>query len=945
MYRRAPAGCATLLVAVVFAMQIVGCGDDDGNVQSPAPTPTPTPLLTVGETAPEDLILNMAKSVLEALAKKEAESLFFPSMTIDYQTLMNDFLNAVKLALDQQTIMEQEGDVNGEMTNLNESNTRFLATDPSDTTGINDIYSLVIAEEAPVNETLGVLEVYPQQSLAGWMSGAQVKLGFLALEIQLNAIRNPTNLAVQTDLATAFDQFIDYAVDIRSSILYANIQNTVKKVGGCHNVDETYKCGNNECISTHTVYTDCNGNEHQYQGDNNSDCNTARSANIESCAANEYDTENPKLAWMDDVLNTWRDSLAGMADQIAEMSKPCAICQDAYSFITVDQATISINGDLPPGTPQDATEWLQAACNGRQTCDFKLAHADFGEPGPFTLVDVSYRCGSDPTQHNVSISGAGNPQLSEGAYIHLDCAQRIASMQATFRGQPLQPGSEVDVSTHSQPGPSAAKITDGIYAPNGTAYNDTQYAIVLPNVGAAFALTIDLGGVYPLFGGDSVFPPKIEADHNDVYHVDYSTDGIQWSSWADFPTVSSGGLQGRIATSAPAVDAARYVRVYATSGDGAYSVSELQVAFLVQNISFYSTGKPAYGPEPLITNGEYAPAGTAYNDDRYATVLAGSGAANAQVIDLGQVHYVSHVMVQADQSDVYQLDVSTDKANWVPWYTVPTVSGRGLQTRDSGPLPAKPARYVRVYATSGDGKYSVSEVQVFANETVPECNGLPGCAFSVAELILAQTGAAPTAQGLQDFAATWTCESAPGPTPATTRTPQPTPPTPHTAHAVPWNGDAVASVTCLPSAVPCNTSQVTTCSVFAPIVTENGHSAPQQRPDDVVYENVAQLQLPICPSQYSSCSQVIVGKTNYYQGNSASPGTHDDPACLNVQRAIHDAIADGSCPAGLAADANSSKNVWPYNLPLGSGQTSGCLPYPVTQPALLPFVGCGPYVQ
>jgi hypothetical protein len=32
------------------------------------------------------------------------------------------------------------GDVNGEMTNLNESNTRFLATDPSDTTGINDIY-------------------------------------------------------------------------------------------------------------------------------------------------------------------------------------------------------------------------------------------------------------------------------------------------------------------------------------------------------------------------------------------------------------------------------------------------------------------------------------------------------------------------------------------------------------------------------------------------------------------------------------------------------------------------------------------------------------------------------------------------------------------------------------------------------------------------------------
>src|SRR5262249_3505178 len=138
----------------------------------------------------------------------------------------------------------------------------------------------------------------------------------------------------------------------------------------------------------------------------------------------------------------------------------------------------------------------------------------------------------------------------------------------------------------------------------------------------------------------------------------------------------------------------------------------------------------------------------------------------------------------------------------------------------------------------------------------------------------------------------------------------------------------------------------TTCSVFAPIVSENGNSVQQQRPDAVVYENVAQFQFPICPSQYpSSCSGVIAGKTNYYHTNSGSPGTHADPACLNVQRAIHDAIAEGSCPAGVGADANTSQNVWPYNLSLGSGLTSTCLPYPVTQSALLPSIGCGPYAQ
>jgi hypothetical protein len=215
-------------------------------------------------------------------------------------------------------------------------------------------------------------------------------------------------------------------------------------------------------------------------------------------------------------------------------------------------------------------------------------------------------------------------------------------------------------------------------------------------------------------------------------------------------------------------------------------------------------------------------------------VLADTGTANAQLIDFGEVHDVSHVKIQADQNDVYQLDVSTDNANWVPWYTVPTVSGGGLQTRDSGTLPPTLARYVRVYAASGDGKYSVSEVQIFANPTMPSCNGLPNCVVSAGEFVLTQTGAPPTAQDVQDLTATWTCGSNT---------------MPQTTHAVAWNGDALMPLICLPSQFVCNPSQVTTCSAFAPTVMENGNSAPQQRSDDVVYETVAQFPDQICPSQ------------------------------------------------------------------------------------------------
>jgi hypothetical protein len=305
-------------------------------------------------------------------------------------------------------------------------------------------------------------------------------------------------------------------------------------------------------------------------------------------------------------------------------------------------------------------------------------------------------------------------------------------------GQPVSLGK-------SAVGPRPYQIDDGVFAPNGTSWNDTQYAVVLPIEGPGHALVIDLGAAMSLCGNgfDCLSEPTIQADHNDVYQLDYSVDGVNWITYGQFPTVSNGGLQTRTfqcntrpdlsqpcsATNHGPNFTARYVRVWAVSGDGEYSVAELKL-YNTSSV-LVSTGQLTSGPEPLVTNDEFAPEGTAYNDTRYATILpicASSGsnsnsnstcpAAGAQsaavMIDLGTSFSFSQLKLQADQNDTYQIDASADGVSWTPLATAPPVSGHGLTSRTITSVSNNPVRYLRVYATAGDGAYAVSELQPYA---------------------------------------------------------------------------------------------------------------------------------------------------------------------------------------------------------------------------------------
>ena len=309
--------------------------------------------------------------------------------------------------------------------------------------------------------------------------------------------------------------------------------------------------------------------------------------------------------------------------------------------------------------------------------------------------------------------------------------QMTGLSKLSFMPMTVQSFNPKEVAQHTQKGPDASKITDGVYAEAGHSAADPAYAIVLthtPN-NPGHAIEVDLGQVFDVCGNgyDCKNGPQLQADNDDVYQLDYSNDGQTWTRYGQFPSVSGSGLHTRgIATITsgqhnPSFNA-RYLRVFAVSGGDTFSVSELTLYNTASQV--ISIGKPAIGSRPYqITDGTVPKDGTEWNDATYAAVLRGVGVANALVIDLGGLVNICGdntcgPTVQADRHP-FQIHYSPDGINWVPYSQVPEVSGSGLITRTPSQIAAQAkitsftARYVRLYGLpADDDNYSISEVQL-----------------------------------------------------------------------------------------------------------------------------------------------------------------------------------------------------------------------------------------
>lgn len=108
-------------------------------------------------------------------------------------------------------------------------------------------------------------------------------------------------------------------------------------------------------------------------------------------------------------------------------------------------------------------------------------------------------------------------------------------------------------------------LTDGEVMSDGAAW----LAPGATRLGPSDTVLFDLGTVRELIG------VAIQADNNDDYFVDVSTDAQTWNTWYRAGPVGNPGLQTRKARLP--MQPARYLRLRAQGGDGNFSVSELEV--------------------------------------------------------------------------------------------------------------------------------------------------------------------------------------------------------------------------------------------------------------------------------------------------------------------------------------------------------------------------------
>jgi hypothetical protein len=88
--------------------------------------------------------------------------------------------------------------------------------------------------------------------------------------------------------------------------------------------------------------------------------------------------------------------------------------------------------------------------------------------------------------------------------------------------------------------------------------------------------------------------------------------------------------------------------------------------------------------------------------------------ATPMALDLQRPWVVRAILLQADGTDVYFVETSTDAASWRTVWRVPRVPGLpGQRTRTIVLSAPVTARYLRVRGAMGDGSYSVSRLRVY----------------------------------------------------------------------------------------------------------------------------------------------------------------------------------------------------------------------------------------
>ena len=253
--------------------------------------------------------------------------------------------------------------------------------------------------------------------------------------------------------------------------------------------------------------------------------------------------------------------------------------------------------------------------------------------------------------------------------------------------------------------------------------------------------TVDYYGLYEILG------VTVQVDDNDDYRIEYSEDAVEFFPLLIFyvgygetglgiDTMSS--MSGdpdfiNVPEFRPVL--ARYLRISASGGDGLYAVSELQAVGVEvpaeesedDNVVIDLTKVEGFGDfynrVGLIIDNSIPPEEGNWNGDK---CVYWENFDTFFVVDLGSVIEVSGIVTQVESDDDYRIDYSLDNLEFFPLLDIISDYGEvnsGMDTISSIPgdleyindldfFPVE-AQYIKIYATDGDGSFSISELQVF----------------------------------------------------------------------------------------------------------------------------------------------------------------------------------------------------------------------------------------
>jgi hypothetical protein len=121
---------------------------------------------------------------------------------------------------------------------------------------------------------------------------------------------------------------------------------------------------------------------------------------------------------------------------------------------------------------------------------------------------------------------------------------------------------------------------------------------------------------------------------------------------------------------------------------------------------------PVRGGSPALTDGRVALDGADWQSPGATPLRPGE----AVLFDLGEPRLLTGAAVQADNNDEYLVELSDDAVHFHPFFRAGPVGRPGLQTRRAD-VPPQTARFLQLRAEGGDGRYSVSELEVYSGSS------------------------------------------------------------------------------------------------------------------------------------------------------------------------------------------------------------------------------------